>query len=76
MGYAKLVKVSDRKVRLLHQLGADGQPYAEDVTIELAENVDPSRMAYLTEQDGKVGIASFSFRPEAGAPEDLSFPEE
>jgi len=75
MGYSKLVKVSDRKVRFVHQLNSDGTAYAEDVTIELQEGVDPSRLAYLTAQDGKVGIASWSFSP-ADVPTDLLFPEE
>lgn len=75
MGYAKVVKVSDREVRLVHQLDNDGKPYAEDVTVTVPEEVDPSRISYLAGQDGKVGILSYSFSADANAPEDLLFPE-
>jgi hypothetical protein len=74
VGYAKVIKVSDRKVRLVHQLDNDGKPYAEDITIEVAESVNPSRLAYLTAQDGKIGVSSFGFR-ETDAPDNLTFPD-
>lgn len=74
MGMSKVVKVSDHEVRLVHQLGGDGKPYAEDVTISLDESVDPSRLAWLARQDGKTGIASFGFSPsEVG--EGVKFPQ-
>jgi len=75
MGYYKVVKISDHKVRFIHQLGQDGKPYAEDVTIETAEEVDPNRLNYLTQNDGKIGILSFSFSPAADGSIELDFPE-
>lgn len=76
MGYAKVVKITDRKVRLEHQLNSDGTAYAEDVTIEVADSVDPSRIAWLTSQDGKVGIASFGFSPATYAVDGALFPSD
>jgi hypothetical protein len=77
MGYSKVVKVSDHKVKLVHQLNPDGTPYAEDITIETAEGVDEGRLGYLAQHDGKVGYASVSFSPAADeAPEGVLFPEE
>jgi hypothetical protein len=75
MGYAKVVKVSDREVRFVHQLDGDGKPYAEDVTLTIPEGVDPSRLAYYAEQDGKVGVISYSFSPANPAPASVAFPE-
>lgn len=63
MGYSKIVKISDRKVRIEHQLNNDGTPYAEDVTLEIADSVNPSRLSYLV--DGSIGILSYSFTPVA-----------
>lgn len=74
MGYAKVVKQSDRKVKIVHQLNDDGTPYAENVTIELQEGVDASRLEYLTSMDGRVGILSYSFRAEENTPS-VKFPE-
>lgn len=75
MGYSKVIKVSDHKIRVVHQLGQDGEPYAEDLTIETAESVDPGRLGYLAQNDGRVGIMSFSFSPVAeGAAEGMKFP--
>lgn len=76
MGYAKVVKVSDREVRFVHQLGQDGKPYAEDVTLSVPDGVDPSRIAYYANQDGKVGIVSYGFSPTADAVDGVAFPEE
>lgn len=63
MGYSKIVKISDRKVRIEHQLNNDGTPYAADVTLEIADSVNPSRLSYLV--DGSIGILSYSFTPVA-----------
>lgn len=76
MGYTKVVKVSDRKIRMLHQLDSDGKPYAEDVTIEVAESVDPSRLSYLGAKDGQIGVFSWGFSPAGGLDDGLQFPEE
>lgn len=74
MGYSKVVKVSNRQIRILHQL-ADGKPYAEDVTITIDEQVDPSRLDYLASQDGKIGVLYLSFSPSNPQPEGVTFPE-
>lgn len=78
MGYSKVVVISERKVKFVHQLDSDGTAYAEDITIEIDETVDPSRIKYLVDQDGKIGYASFSFS--AAAESDylsvIKFPEE
>lgn len=78
MGYAKVKKISDHKIKLLHQLHPDGTPYAENIIIELDESVDPSRLSYLASQDGKIGIASIAFSPsdESYISKDIQFPEE
>lgn len=75
MGYTKVIKESDHKIRLVHQLNNDGTPYAEDVTIETAESVDPARLSYLAQNDGAIGILSFSFSPADGVPEGIKFPD-
>jgi hypothetical protein len=76
MGYAKVIKVSDHKIRLVHQLNPDGTPYAEDITVETADDVDPGRLAYLAAHDGKIGYASVSFSPVGDEePAGVVFPE-
>lgn len=76
MGYAKVKAVSEREVKLIHQLGQDGEPYAEDVTITIPEGVDPTRIAHLVAQDGKIGVLSYSFSPANYPVEGVPFPEE
>lgn len=71
---SKVIAVSDRKVRIVHQLGGDGKPYAEDVTIEIADEVDSSRMAWLVAQDGRTGLVSFGFTAQ-DAGDGVEFPE-
>lgn len=61
------------KVKFVHQLNSDGSAYAEDVT--LTSDV-PGRLAYWAEQDGKVGVISYSFSASSPQPEGLLFPEE
>lgn len=75
MGLSKIKKISPGKVKIVHQLNADGTTYAEDVTVEVQEGVPASRIDYLESQDGKVGVFSFSFSPYATEPEGLKFPE-
>jgi hypothetical protein len=76
MGSSKVRKISDRKVKFVHQLNADGSAYAEDVTIELQKGVDPGRLEYLASLDGQVGVVSYSFSPSPGDHSSLKFPEE
>ena len=61
MGLSKVVAKGNSKVVFVHQVGVDGKAYAEDITVELQPGVDPSRLAYWVNLDGKVGVASFSF---------------
>ena len=75
MGYAKVVKVSDREVRFVHQLDNDGTPYAEDVTLSVPEEVDPDRLSYYAEMDWKIGVISYTFSPADSNTEGLVFPE-
>jgi hypothetical protein len=75
MGSSKVVVISPRKVKLVHQLGSDGVPYAEDITIELQPDVDEYRLKFLVDQDGKIGYGSFSFSAQNPQPEGLKFPE-
>lgn len=75
MGFAKVEKISDHEVRFVHQLDNEGKPYAEDVILKLDESVDPSRLAYLAGQEGKVGTVSYSFRA-TERPESVRFPGE
>ena len=63
MGYSKVVKVSDRSVKFVHQLDMDGKAYAEDVTIEVQPGVDASRLSYFMGMEGQVGVLSVSFTP-------------
>lgn len=76
MGYSKVVKVSEREVRFVHQRNSDGTPYAEDVTLTVPDGVGPERIEHWAKMDGKVGILSFSFSPIETAPEDLIFDEQ
>ncbi len=74
MGMSKVKVIAPGKVKVLHQLNADGTPYAEDVTIESSV---PGRLSYLESQDGKVGIFSFSFTSQFdAAPDGLLFADE
>ncbi len=77
MGYTKVKKISDHEVRLVHQLGQDGQPYAEDIVVTTAEGVSPHRLDYLAQYDGKIGIANVSFSPgsEREQSAEVEFPE-
>lgn len=75
MGMSKVVVDSPTKVRLVHQLNGDGSAYAEDLTVELQPGVDASRLDYLKNQDGKIGVVSFGFSAYDPAPEGLLFPE-
>lgn len=75
MGYAKVVKVSDREVRFVHQLGGDGKPYAEDVTLTAPEGVDAASVLYYARLDGKIGVVSYTFHPVSDEIEGLKFPE-
>jgi len=76
VGYSKVIKVSEHKVRLVHQLNPDGTPYAEDVTVETAEGVDPGRLDYLGQYDGQLGYVSVSFSPAGESAGDVKFPDE
>lgn len=76
MGYAKVIKVSDHEVRLVHQLNPDGTAYAEDIIVTTSDEVDPSRLNWLGRQDGKVGYASVSFSAVENADtSDVKFPD-
>lgn len=75
MGLSKVVKVSDREVRFVHQLDGEGKAYAEDVIIKLQDGVDASRMSFWASMDGKVGVPTVSFS-EYPASESLKFPEQ
>jgi hypothetical protein len=75
MGLAKVVNKGNGKVVLVHQLGMDGVPYAEDVTIENQQGVPESRNDWLAKLDGKIGTVSYSFTPADPQPEGLLFPE-
>ena len=78
MGYSKVVAITERKVKFVHQLDSDGTAYAEDITIEIDETVDPSRLKYLVDQDGKIGYASVSFSAATESEQNstVRFPEE
>lgn len=75
MGFSKIVKVSDHEVRLVHQLNSDGSAYAEDITVTTPDEVDASRLAWLGDQDGKIGVASVAFTASEHSG-DIKFPEE
>jgi len=72
MGMSKIKVLGPGRVKAVHQLNSDGTAYAEDVTIE---SDVPGRLAWLEEHDGKVGIFSFSFRPDEHAPTGVLFPD-
>lgn len=77
MGLSKVKVLGPGKVKLVHQLNNDGTPYAEDVTVEVQPGVDPSRIDFLTKQDGKIGVASFSFSAYDNVDESqMKFPED
>jgi hypothetical protein len=73
MGLSKVKKLGPGKVKFIHQLNDDGTAYAEDVTVE---SDVPGRIAYFEQQDGKVGVLSFSFSPYDTAPDGVKFPED
>jgi hypothetical protein len=75
MGYCKVVDKGNGKVVFVHQLGMDGEPYAEDVTIEAQKGVPPTRVDW-SKQDGQVGTISWSFTPTTGDTSSIKFPED
>lgn len=73
MGYCKVKKIADGKVKIFHQLDSGGKAYAEDVTVE---SDVPGRIDYLEALDGKVGTFSFGFTPASGDTSSIKFPPE
>ena len=75
MGLCKVVRLENgRGVRLVHQLDQDGNAYAEDITVEVQEGVDPSRLSDLMAKDGKIGICSWYFSEDPVDPGSVTFP--
>lgn len=72
MGLVKCRVIAPGKVKFVHELGQDGEAYAEDVTIE---SDVPGRLDYFAQQDGKVGTLSYGFTPVTNVPAGARFPE-
>lgn len=74
MGYSKIVAktASPNRVRIVHQLGADGERYGEDVTIEGPEG----RILIFGEVGdvGTLGLAFSKLPPEVTT--SVKFPED
>lgn len=75
MGLSKVVDKGDGKVVLVHQLDGNGTAYAEDITVEVQAGVSPSRLDWLSKQDGKIGVANVSFSAYEGDYSSLRFPD-
>lgn len=75
MGYSKVVKVSERSVKFVHQLDMDGKAYVEDVTIEVQPGVEASRLSYFMTMAGQIGVVSVSFSPNTATVNNSKFPE-
>lgn len=75
MGMSKVVNKGNGEIVFVHQLDQNGKAYAEDITIKVQEGVDPNRLAWFANQDGKVGVASVSFSPYDQTFPDLQFPK-
>jgi hypothetical protein len=73
MGYSKVVAKDNGKVVFVHQLNPDGTAYAEDITIEVQDGVEPSRVDW-SQRDGQVGVISVSFSPAPGDTSAVQFP--
>jgi hypothetical protein len=75
MGYCKIVNKGNGKVVAVHQLNQDGTAYAEDVEVRVQAGVDPRRVDWLAQQDGKIGTFNFSFTASDADPTNFKFPE-
>jgi hypothetical protein len=75
MGYCKIVNKGNGTVVAVHQLDGEGKAYAEDVTVSVQAGVPATRVDWLAQQDGKVGVFSFGFSAADGDHSNLKFPE-
>jgi len=75
MGFSKVVNKGNGKIVLVHQLDQNGKAYAEDITIQVQEGVDPSRLAWWESKDGKIGAANVTLAIYDQVFPDLKFPE-
>jgi len=75
MGYSKIANKGNGKVLAVHQLAEDGKAYAEDVEVTVQAGVDPSRVDWLAQQDGKIGVFSFSFSAADVDAANIKFPD-
>lgn len=74
MGMTKVIRTAENQVRLVHQLGQDGKPYGEDITIDVPAG-SGGRLNYY--KDGAIGVANVTFSesgPEVTFP-GIEFPE-
>lgn len=72
MGMTKVVRTAENQVKLVHQLGNDGKPYAEDITIDVPAGSGSRLDQY---KEGAIGVANVSFTAYDPAPTGIEFPE-